>query len=331
MITVQILTKNNEKTLEATLASVRSIADQILIADLGSTDNTLSLCRRFKAKVFPYKLQGDYSKIRNDLMQYGRTEWNLFLQPWEVLVNGHEDLQGALEGSSYQVPVFQSNMLSKEIRIWRKLVFENPVFETLYDPKTKLFTNGLIYAKRADDHFEGKAPILAQWKRTAPASSQPLYYEACLHLTESRYKEFITAAERFLFYEKVGVSAVMLKYYLALVRLYHFKDAGRAIQDILACLLAKPLMAEFWCLLGDAFYQRNQYNQAIIWYENAMMLGSKRLTNDEFPMEVEKYKKYPQAMIESCRSMEEKSITLGCLTDLPPPSLGPHSGRPPVV
>lgn len=308
------MTKNNETTIKETLESVKGLAFQILVADLGSTDETIKICKRHGAKVVTFCLEGDYAKIRNTLLAESQTEWNLLIHPWEVLANGHEELKKELNGNSYQIPVFQGNVLSKEIRLWRNIEFKNPVFETLYDEKSQLFKHALIYAKQSTDHFE-KWSILERWRKTSPASSQPIYYQAHLYLAEGRYKEFVVAAERYLFKEKIGVSAIMLKYYLSLINSYHFKNIELARYHLLPCILANPLMAEFWCLLGDIDYQKNRYNHAIAWYENAMFLGSKRLTSDEFPMEVDKYKKYPQKMIENCNEMQKNSITLGCLVD----------------
>ena len=50
-LTVVIITFNEEKNIERCLSSVKKIADQILIVDSGSTDNTLTLAEGFGATV----------------------------------------------------------------------------------------------------------------------------------------------------------------------------------------------------------------------------------------------------------------------------------------
>lgn len=45
-ITVIILTRNEEKNIEAAIASAKQIADRIIVVDSGSTDRTLALARK---------------------------------------------------------------------------------------------------------------------------------------------------------------------------------------------------------------------------------------------------------------------------------------------
>lgn len=65
MITIQILTKNNEKTIVTTLESLRSINANIIIGDYGSTDGTLEICKKFNVKV--KKINSNISRNVEDL------------------------------------------------------------------------------------------------------------------------------------------------------------------------------------------------------------------------------------------------------------------------
>ena len=55
MITALILTYNEEKHLYRCLKSIESVADQIVIIDSYSTDNTVSIARDFGAEVLQNK------------------------------------------------------------------------------------------------------------------------------------------------------------------------------------------------------------------------------------------------------------------------------------
>lgn len=87
----------------------------------------------------------------------------------------------------------------------------------------------------------------------------------------------------------------MIRYYRALVN-HHAGKGHDATKDIIGCIVANPLMAEFWCLLGD-IYCRDRPDKAAEFYENGMILGEKRPKFDLWPMEISKYKKYPQEMM----------------------------------
>ena len=57
-ITVIILTKNEEKNIEACIESAKMIAKRIIVVDSGSTDNTVELAERCKAEVVYHEWVG---------------------------------------------------------------------------------------------------------------------------------------------------------------------------------------------------------------------------------------------------------------------------------
>lgn len=63
-ISAVILTKNSERTLRRCLESV-SFADELIVIDDNSTDDTVNIAKSVKAKIFEQKLDGDFSKQRN--------------------------------------------------------------------------------------------------------------------------------------------------------------------------------------------------------------------------------------------------------------------------
>lgn len=101
------------------------------------------------------------------------------------------------------------------------------------------------------------------------------------------------------------MSAIMTNYYCSMVQCYIKKNYQEATRFLIPCLAVRPAMAEFWCLLGDIYYADNQNQKAKCFYENASILGTRRLKNDGWPMEISKYKTYPEKMIEACDKMQE--------------------------
>ena len=89
-----------------------------------------------------------------------------------------------------------------------------------------------------------------------------------------------------------------MKYYCSQVNL-HLGNIKKSIEDALYCISFKPEMSEFWCLLGDNYYKQTQYKKSKEFYSNAIIVGKKRKNNDEYPIEIKKYKEYPEKMIEN--------------------------------
>ena len=66
-------------------------------------------------------------------------------------------------------------------------------------------------------------------------------------------------------------------------------------------------MSEFWCLLGDIYYNQKKINKAISFYENALIIGQKRKNSDFLPIELVSYKEYPEQMIKALNKIKNEA------------------------
>lgn len=64
-ISVCMIVKNEEKCLAKCLDSLYEIADEIIIVDTGSTDNTKSIAGRYTDKIYDFTWTGNFSDARN--------------------------------------------------------------------------------------------------------------------------------------------------------------------------------------------------------------------------------------------------------------------------
>ncbi len=78
MLSVIILTKNEEETIEACIKSIKDIADEILVIDSYSSDKTVDIAKKYKAKIFENKLIG-FSTQRNFAMEKAKGDWVLYI------------------------------------------------------------------------------------------------------------------------------------------------------------------------------------------------------------------------------------------------------------
>lgn len=304
-LTAQILTKNNEQTIQAAIDSISPVASQILVGDLGSTDRTKEICKSLG--VVWENCEGmNRARARNFLTDMHPSQFHMYLEPWEILTSGHNRLRKLK--CNTMASIFANGSLSKEVRVWNTGRFHNPIFERLDEDG---MSSDLVIYSAGGVHFEDAMRLLEEWKKEKPTSPQPYYYHACMLLSEGRYDEFIQMADHYLFIEKDrnSMSATMTRYYYAMIQLLYRKRARPALQNLNLCLCANPLMAEFWCLTGDVHYHLlKEFNKAREFYENAIILGSRRLSDSPWPMEVAKYSEYPQKMIASCDKIIESSF-----------------------
>lgn len=78
VLSVCIITHNEEANIARTLDSVRGIADEMIVVDSGSTDKTVELSRARGAKVFVEEWRG-FSKQKNVAMEKASGDWILSL------------------------------------------------------------------------------------------------------------------------------------------------------------------------------------------------------------------------------------------------------------
>ncbi len=303
MITIQILTKNNENYIQRCLESIQFQA-RVLIYDLGSTDNTIRLAEKY------YEVHQiadkDRSSIRNQIVDNDSNEWQMYLHPYETL--SHFDLNKMLTRDYWHFYVSQGDFITKEMRLWRKstqMKFENYVFESITAPVCQPI-NSMIYSAGTTEDF---SLHVQKWVEKNPADSTPLYYKAYQALLAKDWNKFLTLANHYLLFDNTAsMSCALIKYHISMIYCYIKKEYKLAIKHVLEILMIKPLLAEFWCLLADIYYQLKEYDKAKHFYENAIILGSQRKTDDLYPIEAKKYKDYPTTMIQSCQDIAKNLI-----------------------
>lgn len=84
-LSVCLLTRNEERSIEQAIRSVEGIADEIIVADTGSTDRTVELAQGAGARVVSIPWDDDFSAGRNSAINEASGDWILWLNPDEKL------------------------------------------------------------------------------------------------------------------------------------------------------------------------------------------------------------------------------------------------------
>ncbi len=108
------IVKNEEKFLFGMLESVASVADEIIITDTGSTDNTVQIAKDFGAKVFEYEWNNSFADARNFGVQKASKDWIFSIDADERLINP-ENLKKYLDvqNITYFIKIFSAKDASK--------------------------------------------------------------------------------------------------------------------------------------------------------------------------------------------------------------------------
>lgn len=89
VLSIGMIVKNEEKYLERCLTAIKPILDnvdsELIIADTGSTDNTVEIAKRFTDNVFHFEWINDFSAARNSTLDKARGEWYMFIDGDEIM------------------------------------------------------------------------------------------------------------------------------------------------------------------------------------------------------------------------------------------------------
>ncbi|MGI2258563.1 glycosyltransferase family 2 protein [Shewanella sp. GXUN23E] len=108
-LSVILITKNEADRVEPCLKSVANIADEIIVLDSGSTDDTLQICKKYTDKVFETDWPG-FGKQKQRALDKASCDWVLSIDADEAL---DEQMQQALltllsqdqiEQTAYRLP-----------------------------------------------------------------------------------------------------------------------------------------------------------------------------------------------------------------------------------
>jgi glycosyltransferase involved in cell wall biosynthesis len=117
-ISVVTLTKNSSLLLRKCLASTQKIANEIIIVDSGSTDNTLNIAKSFNAQIFQSK-SNNLGKNKAFGVSKTKNRWVLILDSDEIvsgkLANEINNVGADSKYSAYSIP-FKNHFLGKQLK-----------------------------------------------------------------------------------------------------------------------------------------------------------------------------------------------------------------------
>ncbi|MCE9526158.1 MAG: glycosyltransferase family 2 protein [Planctomycetales bacterium] len=86
-LSIAIIARNAAEALAETLVSVRNLADEIVVLDTGSTDETPMIAERLGAKLFRKPWEDSFAAARNACLTHVSGDWVLWMDAGERLEN----------------------------------------------------------------------------------------------------------------------------------------------------------------------------------------------------------------------------------------------------
>lgn len=307
LLSVCLITKNEQAFLAGCLDSVTAVADEIIVVDSGSVDQTVNIAGSYGAKVLPHEWTDDYSEARNKGIEAARGPWILCIDADErlctpelvrqclasapasaggFLVERHDIVTNPADGKTEVNPIGMVRLLRRHAAIrYVGIVHERPG-DTILAAGFEIHTALGVKLSHLVNHLGPDALRAKQHKylhllnrelEADPANHWARYYRGKTLWYLERMDE--AQAEFHLLGDDPQCSVIMRGWALDMLGAL-LLERGRpeeALTSVERSLSLQPQQSLAYCILGDVHYRTGAYRQAIAAYQRVRLALDTRL------------------------------------------------------
>lgn len=288
-ISLCMIVRDEEDTLERCLNCVYDIVDEINIIDTGSIDNTKSIAKKFTDRIFDFEWIDDFSAARNFSYDKATKDYIFFLDADDTLSESDRqkfiELKSSSDGSADSITMkyemafdesgkstftFRRNRLVKRsnnfkwvgvchelLEVYGKVV-DSDVAIQHHKVKEATDRNLKIYKKK----IERGEPFTP---RNTFYYGNELYENGFFDDAIIEYNNFLDIEDAWI-EDKIYCCHKLSIYYLSLA------DYERVFKYAFKTFQFDAPRADICCIIGDCLKINNKYDKAIFWYNLATTL-----------------------------------------------------------
>ena len=292
MITISLcmIVKNEELTLERCLHSVQDAVDEIVIVDTGSTDRTKDIAKKYTNNIYDFKWINNFSASRNYSFSKAKMDYILWLDADDILLlNDYEKLLKLKHSLSPEIDAVSmqyhcdfdeygnATLTVRRFRLVKRLNnyhWSGAVHEDLVIKEGNIYDSDIVVTHRKNYDTRDPDRNLKIYEKLISNENEltirdTLHYAMELH----QHNMFEKAIEYYLiFMDFEGLSAEDRIH--ACMKLadcyYHLGNRNREREYTFKSFEYDIPRPEACCRLGYYFLENNQYVQSIFWYKLAV-------------------------------------------------------------
>lgn len=288
MITISLcmIVKNEQDTIETCLESVKDCVDEIIIVDTGSTDNTVELIKKYTDNIFFFEWIDDFSAARNYSFSKATKDYILWLDADDVLPIEDQikllSLKMSLSNSidsidmiyNYAFDEFGNISLSfrrnRMVKRERQFKWYGPVHEFIQVSGNVMNSDIAVSHKRV--HIQSGRNLSIFEKRLKKGeifSTRDLYYYANELSDNGFYEKAIENYILFLNTEDGWIEDKISSCYKIAESYSSLGNSEKELEYLWKSFELSTPRAEFCCKLGFHFLSKNELESALFWYKLA--------------------------------------------------------------
>jgi len=272
-LALSMITKNAASLLPACLASVSGIVDQIVLADTGSTDDTIAVASKLGAQVISIPWNDDFAAAHNLALASIHADWVLVLDADEQLDSRAIDqiplLLAASKIDAFQVTI-RNYVASLEERIWDRPAKPNDSILPRSNPYPAYIehANVRLFRHHPDIYFVGRVhesvgPRILDTGRKLSDATFCIHHFGLVADAETR-------AAKNRFYRQLGrlktqemPDNAQAHFELGLVELDNFQNFPEALSLFDRACQLNPRLAVAWFFRAVALIRLDRFAEAL--------------------------------------------------------------------
>jgi len=286
-ISLCMIVKNEEDTLERCLSSVSDIMDEVIIVDTGSTDKTKDIARKFSEHVLDFEWIDDFAAARNFAFSHASMDYIMWLDADDVLLS--EDRQKLLQLKQSLDPLVDAVSMeyhcdfddhgnvtlkvrrTRIVKRMKNFQWHGAVHEDL-SIDGNLFDSDIVVThkrvrKTTDRNLNIYEKRLSQGK---PFTAQDIFHFARELHQHKMYEKAIVFYLKFLEDENNSVENKIFVCNRLADCYYQLGDKEKELAYTFKSFEYDTPRSEACCRLGYHFLQKNAFKQAVYWYKQAI-------------------------------------------------------------
>lgn len=328
-ISVCMIVKNEEKVLRRCLDSLTSIADEMIIVDTGSTDQTKAIAGEYTDLVYDFTWTGNFSDARNYAFSKATKEYiysadadeeidlenqKQFLLLKEAILPEIEIVQMWYEncGDMHTTENFQKELRPKLYKRLRSFVWEDPVHEMVRLTPLVYDSDITILHKPVGQHGGRDLQIfkcMVDSKQKLSDRLKNLYARELVMAGDE--KQLIDAKPYFKQIQKNIEESIARMKEAGVIQARASRmegDDASFFKQALKDMLTDPC-AEMCVEIGKYYEERKDYEEATLWYYNAAF-------ETESILDIRAHTIIPLKRLSFCYDMLAETIPNECQSDI---------------
>lgn len=288
-LSVCLIVKDEEPVLDRCLAAVCLFADELIIVDTGSSDQSRDIALRYTDCVYDFPWTGDFAEARNVSFSYATCDYVMWIDADDVVpdesVTALLNLKRTIDSKTDVVFCLYredpSRLYSAQAfrdRIWRRAIGPrwtcavNEGIQLLdtykrYTATDIVFLHDKVHVNDPDRNINIYERLR---KSNGPFNALDIYYYSRDLFAHNRVEEALEFLRPHIDDESNSYLPEIISQYVQC--LFHLKRGKEALDVLLGTLSYEHPRAHVCCWIGKLLMADRRYGAAIFWFETALNL-----------------------------------------------------------